>query len=153
MWFQWSEQRDYINATWGCGWILATLFVIVNLIGQLGGCVMVLSRKQVPIACGILFGIIALQVFRVSSPLLLGIKQWMGCIGLPVLIGYTEIVNRTTKETSDSSMIRFHGKTIVIPLFSLNALVFVCRMNIYRIWSVCNSLFPIIYQILLRLFW
>ena len=64
MWFQWDEQRDYINATWGCGWFLATLFVITNLIGQLGGCVMVLSRKQVNIACGILFFIIFLQVSR-----------------------------------------------------------------------------------------
>ena len=64
MWFQWNEQRDYINATWGCGWILATLFVLVNLFGQLAGCVMVLSRKKVNIACGILFGIIALQVSR-----------------------------------------------------------------------------------------
>ncbi len=62
MWFQWNEQRDYINATWGCGWFLATMFVIINLVGQLGGCIMVLSRKRVNIACGILFGIIALQV-------------------------------------------------------------------------------------------
>ena len=62
MWFQWSEQRDYINATWGCGWFLATMFVVTNLLGQLGGCMMDLSRKKVGIACGILFGIIALQV-------------------------------------------------------------------------------------------
>ena len=62
MWFQWNEQRDYINATWGCGWIIATMFVVTNLFGQLTGCVMVLSRKRVNIACGILFGIIALQV-------------------------------------------------------------------------------------------
>jgi len=62
MWFQWSEQREYINSTWGCGWFLATLFVLVNLIGQLGTCVMVLIRKHVSIACFVLFGIIALQV-------------------------------------------------------------------------------------------
>lgn len=62
MWSQWGEQRDYINITWGCGWFLATMFVIINLIGQLGGCVLVLARKFVPIACGILFFIIAFQV-------------------------------------------------------------------------------------------
>ncbi|XP_060069808.1 surfeit locus protein 4-like [Ylistrum balloti] len=66
MWSQWSEQRDYMNSTWGCGWYLATLFVLVNLIGQLGGCVMVLSRQKVPIACGILFSIIALQTVAYS---------------------------------------------------------------------------------------
>ncbi|KAG9470902.1 hypothetical protein GDO78_016387 [Eleutherodactylus coqui] len=36
MWFQWSEQRDYIEATWSCGYVLATIFVLINLIGQLG---------------------------------------------------------------------------------------------------------------------
>lgn len=36
MWFQWYEQRDYIEATWGCGYFLATCFVLLNLLGQLG---------------------------------------------------------------------------------------------------------------------
>ena len=62
MWFQWGEQRDYMNVTWGCGWFIASLFVLINLVGQLGGSALVLCRKQVHIACGILFGIIALQV-------------------------------------------------------------------------------------------
>uniref|UniRef100_A0A8C2FP63 Surfeit locus protein 4 n=1 Tax=Cyprinus carpio TaxID=7962 RepID=A0A8C2FP63_CYPCA len=62
MWFQWSEQRDYIEATWSCGYFLATGFVLLNLIGQIGGCVLVLSRNLVQYACFGLFGIIALQV-------------------------------------------------------------------------------------------
>lgn len=66
MWNQWGEQRDYMNHTWGCGYFLATLFVIVNLIGQLGGCVMVLSRFKVTIACGVLVGIIVLQTVAYS---------------------------------------------------------------------------------------
>ena len=36
MWFQWNEQKDYIEATWGCGYFLATCFVLLNLTGQLG---------------------------------------------------------------------------------------------------------------------
>lgn len=36
MWFQWNEQRDYIEATWNCGYFLATCFVLLNLVGQLG---------------------------------------------------------------------------------------------------------------------
>ena len=59
-----------MNISWGCGYILGTLFVIINLVGQLGGCVMVLSRQKVPIACGILFGIIALQVCLINLHIL-----------------------------------------------------------------------------------
>lgn len=62
MWFQWGEQRDYMNASWGCGYILGTLFVIFNLLGQLSGSTLVLIRKHVPAACGLLFGIVVLQV-------------------------------------------------------------------------------------------
>lgn len=35
MWFQWGEQRDYIDTTWGCGYALASAFVLLNLLGQL----------------------------------------------------------------------------------------------------------------------
>ncbi|XP_076455079.1 surfeit locus protein 4-like [Babylonia areolata] len=66
MYTQWNEQRDYMNATWGCGYFLASMFVLLNLVGQLVGCGMVLSRQKVPIACGLLFGIIALQTVAYS---------------------------------------------------------------------------------------
>jgi hypothetical protein len=80
MWNQWGEQRDYMNHTWGCGYFLATMFVLVNLFGQLGGCVMVLSRFKVTIACGILVGIIVLQVnckFWYCESILLGMLKYM----------------------------------------------------------------------------
>merc|ERR1711988_1628700 len=47
MWVQWSEQREYMDISWGCGWFLATLFVVTNLIGQLGAVAMVLTRSRV----------------------------------------------------------------------------------------------------------
>ena len=62
MWFQWNEQRDYMSLTWHCGNFLAVLFVVVNMVAQLGGCAMVLLRKHVPVAVGVLFGVIVLQV-------------------------------------------------------------------------------------------
>ena len=65
MWVQWSEQREYMDISWGCGWFLATLFVVLNLIGQLGGVAMVLLRIKVDIACGLLFGIVFLQVRQI----------------------------------------------------------------------------------------
>eukprot|EP00074_Homo_sapiens_P093197 XP_016870551.1 surfeit locus protein 4 isoform X3 [Homo sapiens] len=66
MWFQWSEQRDYIDTTWNCGYLLASSFVFLNLLGQLTGCVLVLSRNFVQYACFGLFGIIALQTIAYS---------------------------------------------------------------------------------------
>lgn len=85
MWFQWNEQREYMDMSWGCGKVslriklsflfcrfliffflllqfLATVFVLVNLFGQLGGCVLVITRYKVEIACGTLFSIVVLQV-------------------------------------------------------------------------------------------
>ncbi|GAB6021943.1 Surfeit locus protein 4 [Chamberlinius hualienensis] len=66
MWVQWKEQREYMDISWGCGWFLATMFVIVNMIGQIGGCIMVLARFRVAVACGLLFGIVILQVIAYS---------------------------------------------------------------------------------------
>uniref|UniRef100_UPI00358E4D06 surfeit locus protein 4-like n=1 Tax=Myxine glutinosa TaxID=7769 RepID=UPI00358E4D06 len=66
MWFQWGEQRDYIEASWQCGAALANLFVLVNLLGQLAGCILVLSRRFVPQACIGLFVIVALQTVAYS---------------------------------------------------------------------------------------
>uniref|UniRef100_A0A8C3IIF5 Surfeit locus protein 4 n=1 Tax=Chrysemys picta bellii TaxID=8478 RepID=A0A8C3IIF5_CHRPI len=66
MWFQWNEQRDYINMSWGSGIILATLFVLINMSGQLVGCILVLARKFVPYACFGLFGIIFMQTVAYS---------------------------------------------------------------------------------------
>lgn len=51
-----------MNMSWNCGKFLATVFVLVNLLGQVGGVVMVLGRLRVQIACGLLFFIVVLQV-------------------------------------------------------------------------------------------
>lgn len=62
MWFQWDEQRDYMDQTWHCGTVVGTLFVLFNLVAQLAGCVMVLSRQKVEIAVGMLSSVIVVQV-------------------------------------------------------------------------------------------
>lgn len=66
MWVQWNEQREYMNMSWNCGWFLATMFVLINLLGQIGGVVMVLARLKVEIACGLLFFIVVLQTVAYS---------------------------------------------------------------------------------------
>uniref|UniRef100_A0A8D9FC95 Surfeit locus protein 4 homolog n=1 Tax=Cacopsylla melanoneura TaxID=428564 RepID=A0A8D9FC95_9HEMI len=66
MWFQWAPQRDYMDSSWNCGYFLGSLFVLINLIGQLGGCVLVLLQKRVPLAVGVLFFIVFLQTIAYS---------------------------------------------------------------------------------------
>lgn len=61
MYFQWGEQRDFMNETWRCGQFLASFFVLLNLVGQLGGCSLILLRKFIEWACIDLFFIIVLQ--------------------------------------------------------------------------------------------
>lgn len=61
MWFQWSDQRDYISYHWDLPVFVGTLFVIYNLLAQLGGSLMVLLRKNVRIACGILLSVVLIQ--------------------------------------------------------------------------------------------
>ena len=56
-----------MDISWNCGWFLATVFVILNLIGQLGGVFMVLFRYKVEWACGVLFGIVFLQVYNCNQ--------------------------------------------------------------------------------------
>jgi ER-derived vesicles protein len=66
MWVQWNEQREYMDMSWGCGKFMATVFVFVNLVGQIGGCIMVLLRIRVSIAVGVLFFIVVLQTVAYS---------------------------------------------------------------------------------------
>lgn len=41
---------------------MSVLFVLVNMVAQLAGCFMVILRKYVTVAVGLLFGVIILQV-------------------------------------------------------------------------------------------
>lgn len=66
MWVQWSEQREYMDISWSCGYWLATAFVLINLVGQLGAVGMVLTRYKVDIGCGALFFIVVLQTIAYS---------------------------------------------------------------------------------------
>lgn len=66
MWYQWSEQRDYIDTSWNCGSTIASSFVLLNLLVQLVASFMILCQKHTKISCYSLFAIIFLQSLAYS---------------------------------------------------------------------------------------
>uniref|UniRef100_A0A2K5M854 Surfeit locus protein 4 n=1 Tax=Cercocebus atys TaxID=9531 RepID=A0A2K5M854_CERAT len=118
MWFQWSEQRDYIDSTWNCGYLLASSFVFLNLLGQLTGCVLVLSRNFVQYACFGLFGIIALQ------PTYLFLRNLALGGGLLLLLAESRSEGKsmfagvpTMRESSPKQYMQLGGRVLLVLMF------------------------------------
>lgn len=59
--YQFPEQRDYMDELWGCGNFGGTLFVLINMFGQLVASGFVLVRKNVREASFAFFGLILFQ--------------------------------------------------------------------------------------------
>ncbi|XP_020808776.1 surfeit locus protein 4 homolog [Drosophila serrata] len=84
---QWDEQREYVDETWLCGKFLGTMFVLINMLGQLVGCWMVISRRKPNIAVGLLLSIVLLQIVTYSilwNLKILSLK--LGLIGALILV-------------------------------------------------------------------
>uniref|UniRef100_G1P301 Surfeit locus protein 4 n=2 Tax=Myotis lucifugus TaxID=59463 RepID=G1P301_MYOLU len=126
MWFQWGEQRDYIDSTWGCGYLVASTFVLLNLLGQLTGCILVLSRNFVQHACFGLFGIIALQTIAYS--ILWDLKFLMRNLalggGLLLLLAESRSEGKsmfagvpTMRESSPKQYMQLGGRVLLVLMF------------------------------------
>ncbi|KAI4892635.1 hypothetical protein NFI96_021633, partial [Prochilodus magdalenae] len=126
MWFQWSEQKEYIESSWGCGFFLASLFVLINLLGQLGGCILILSRNFVQYACFGLFGIIGLQTIAYSilwDPKFLMRNLALGG-GLLLLLAESRSEGRsmfagvpTVRESSPKQYMQLGGRVLLVLMF------------------------------------
>ncbi|XP_028852150.1 surfeit 4, like isoform X1 [Denticeps clupeoides] len=126
MWFQWSDQTEYIESTWGCGFFLASCFVLINLLGQIGGCVLVLSRNLVEYACFGLYGIIALQT--VAYSILWDLKFLMRNLalggGLLLLLAESRVEIRTifagvptVRQSSPKQYMQLGGRVLLVLMF------------------------------------
>ena len=62
MWDQWDSAAIHMDNTWDCGWRLASMFVVLCIIGQLGAAAMVITRLKLDTACVFLIFIDILQM-------------------------------------------------------------------------------------------
>uniref|UniRef100_A0A2K5EB59 Uncharacterized protein n=1 Tax=Aotus nancymaae TaxID=37293 RepID=A0A2K5EB59_AOTNA len=119
-------QRDYIDNTWNCGYLLASSFVFLSLLGQLTGCVLVLNRNFVQYACFGLFGIIALQMIAYS--VLWDLKFLMRNLalggGLLLLLAESHSEGKsmfagipTMRESSSKQYMQLGGRVLLVLMF------------------------------------
>ena len=95
MYFKWSDEKDYIDSQWGCGSFVATLFVVVHIVGQLAGCFLILTRKKVEIVFRILIGIITLKIIAYGTLWEL-LSQLFN--SLPLIVGLLLLLTRSRQE-------------------------------------------------------
>ncbi|XP_018497057.1 surfeit locus protein 4 [Galendromus occidentalis] len=126
MWYQWGDQRDYMNHTWNCGYILASLFVLINLLGQLIGSLMILARYQVKPACALLGFIVVLQTFAYSilwdGAFLLRSLSLAGSLLLLFAEGHSEAKSLfagvpTLGDNKPKSYMQLTGRILVVFMF------------------------------------
>merc|ERR1711980_984 len=142
MYYQWGEQRDYIDSSWNCGSFLATTFVILNLFVQLGAAFMVLSRKNVREACAALFFIIFLQTiayqimfdmkFLARNLALIGAV----CLLLAEVMGETRTIFAgvpTLDDNQSKNYLQLSGKC-----FFLKITHFLARIRTEHIELICS---------------
>jgi len=140
MWFQWNEQRDYMNASWGCGYFIASLFVLYNLIGQLTASGAILLRKNVPIACGVLFSIVVLQVLAYSIYWDLGflLKNVSLCGALLLLLVRQEskriMAGLPQLENENSNYMQLVARILLVLMFSTSI-----RLE-FNFWQILQNI-------------
>ncbi|KAI8046761.1 surfeit locus protein 4 homolog [Drosophila gunungcola] len=69
MWFQWVEQQAFLQDRHQCSAALAVAIVLLNLVGQLAGCALILLHLFTNFAVTLLAGIVLLQVHIYEVPL------------------------------------------------------------------------------------
>lgn len=46
MYFKWSDEKNYIDSQWGCGSFVATLFVVLHILGAVSWLSYDINQKQ-----------------------------------------------------------------------------------------------------------
>ena len=114
---QWTEEREAVDLSWGCGWYLATLFVILNLLGQLGGVGMVFFRFRDDIGCGLLILTVCLQILGYTSRW--GMKflfRKFSLIGALILVLADSLFNGVPSQAEDKlkAYLQLAGRVLLV---------------------------------------
>jgi len=126
MYDQWGDQRDYVSEAWSCGPFPATLFVLFNLAGQVGGVALVLARRRITLACALLATVVVVQTVGYSilydAQFLLRNLAVVG--GLLLLVAEARVKDRSTfagvpslgGDRAKASM-QLAGRTLLVFMF------------------------------------
>lgn len=126
MWFQWSEQKEYIAHSWNMAMLFGNLFVFLNLFGQLIPCILILVRKHINIAVYVLFGIIALQTlaYKILWDLRFLLRNLSLAGGLLLLIVENKPDAKslfagvpTLNDNKPKNIMQFAGRILIIFMF------------------------------------
>ncbi|XP_068167146.1 surfeit locus protein 4-like [Antennarius striatus] len=124
--FQWDNQSSYIATSWECWRILSDVFLLINVVVQLGSCVLILSRNFVQFACYSLFGLLVLQtlVYSIlSTPVFLMRDLALGgCLLL--LLAECHVENRSvfagvpsSGQSSPKTVLQLWGRVLLVLMF------------------------------------
>ena len=95
MYFKWSDEKNYIDSQWGWRSFVATLFVVLHILGQLAGCLLILTKNKLEIVFRILIGIITLKIIAYGTLWEL-ISQLFN--SFPLAVGLLLLLTRSRQE-------------------------------------------------------
>ena len=126
MWVQWHEQAEYLSMSWNSSYITACLFILYNLIGQLGAVTMVLLRFKTDLACLNLFLTVILQTiaYNILWDIQFLFRNFALCGALLLVVAESKVEDKSLfagvpslGENKTKSYLQLAGRVLMVFMF------------------------------------